>query len=92
MNVWWTRWRSWWRVRGLVRAQRRAGTYIRNRYNIPARVGGSVRFDGRVGIIVRFESAATGSAEDRIVAKFGTQTMRLYPTWMVEYLPSVDRP
>ena len=56
--------------------------YIRKTYNVPAKRGGRIRFQGRDGIIV-------GTRDARLRAHFdGIGTVALHPTWEIEYLPS----
>jgi hypothetical protein len=57
-------------------------SYIRKAYNVPARRGGRISFDGRcTGVIV---AARCG----RLFVRFDGQkrTTVLHPTWHVEYL------
>ena len=62
--------------------------YIRKTYNVPAKRGGRIRFQGRAGVIV-------GARDARLRARFdGIGTVALHPTWEIEYLPNAqaDRP
>jgi len=60
--------------------------YIRKTYNVPAKRGNSVRYEGMlVGVIV-------GSQGEYLRVRFGELgTLTLHPTWRVEYLPATRR-
>lgn len=58
-----------------------AGSWIRDRYGVPALVGGKVVFDGKPGVIVSLHG---GSIHVRLdVTK---QVVPVHPMWRMEYL------
>lgn len=62
------------------------GSYVRDRYKVPAFLGGTVRFEGKVGQIVDFDG-------QYLLVRYSdlhTDTVLLHPTW-VEYLDADGR-
>lgn len=57
--------------------------YVRERYGVPARRGGLIRFQGEPGRIL---SASGGY----IFADVDGRRCKLHPTWEVEYLPAEE--
>lgn len=59
--------------------------YVRDRYRVPARRGGRVWIDGRVGTIT--------SASHHIRVRFDGErhSTPCHPTWRVEYLDDTNR-
>ena len=55
--------------------------YVRQRYSVPAKRGGLVRFDGHLGFIL---SAKDGYLYLNLGADGGR--MKVHPTWRMEYL------
>lgn len=62
-----------------------AAEYIRNRYSVPAQIGGRIRFHhaGRDGTIVDFDGLG---AYLWVLLDGDSEPVKLHPTWMVEYL------
>lgn len=54
--------------------------YIRNRYNVPAKIGGKVEYKSRPGIIV---GADNGYLRIRLDGE--TEIKFYHPTWEIEY-------
>lgn len=55
--------------------------YIRNYYNVPAKLGGRVRYKGKLGTIV-----GSYGARLRIQLDGEEQAGNYHPTWEIEYL------
>lgn len=60
-------------------------TYVRETYAVPAKRGGRVRVDGRIGTIT--------SATHHIRVRFDGEkfSRSCHPTWRVEYLDTADQ-
>lgn len=57
--------------------------YIRKTYGVPAKRGGRIRYDGKIGVI-----ASAPGAYLRV--SFGGKIRTLHPTWCVEYLEATS--
>lgn len=60
---------------------RGAMEWIRKTYNVPARRGGLIRYDGKLGVI---KSAKGGYL--RVQLESSPRVITIHPTWRVEYL------
>lgn len=63
--------------------QRGGMQYIRDRYAVPAKRGGYVKFEGALAVIT---SADNGHLNIQFLAPYAGQTARVHPTWHMDYL------
>lgn len=59
--------------------------YVRRYYDVPARRGGRIVFDGKPATVVGF-------ADARLLVRLDgeEETVPIHPTWEVEYLPAEE--
>lgn len=63
--------------------------YISQRYKVPAKIGGRIRFDYPQGVIQR--GTIVGSSDAHLLVDFGDGNPKvLHPTWQVTYQDGVS--